>query len=571
MSRRFALWLVPPLAVGAAARLWGLRDQLLIGDELHTVVSVLEWDLAGILTTFRRADPCIPLAALFRILSDLGVPLTETLLRAPAVAAGLAAIALLPCLARRELPARHWRTSIVFAWLLALSPLLVYYGRIARPYAVVVLLGGSALAFGWRFLEGRGRRWGAAYALSAALAIWFHLLSAPFVLVPLAFAAAEALLARRTGRPRLGAPRAIEIAGVAAGLVAVVGVFMMPGAESFLRLWNVKQAGSSPDLSTLSDVAVLQAGVVVPWVAPLFWLLAAVGLASLVRARPRLTTFALTALATQWVAVAVVLRPAGAHLPLVLDRYVLITYPLVLFAVAHGIAVLFRVGSAAWRDRRAARGGAPWRLVAPAGAIGILVALLACHPYLRDPALRFGPFAASNPAVAFTTAPPTLPPGALPEIYRLLAAESDGAALVEAPVGLASHQLSHAQALWRFHGRPVSLAGARHWLLDANAERRLAFRHLIPARPRAIEASGARWVVVDAAGPETDGAASSAPVAPPLPRVVAAAAGEDSMAEPLVTSLRASWGEPHLQGDGLVAWDLDRVRSRPRQARALRR
>jgi hypothetical protein len=216
------------LAAGVALRFWNLRDQVLGGDELHAVRAALSQPLAALLTTYQLADSCIPLTALDRWLLDHGVTLDEWRLRLPVLASGLAALVALPALARRRLPVAALPP---FCALVALSPLLVLYSRIARSYMPATLLAFVAVmafdawwapgerrgageaggggetrgAGGIRDVGGTGKAWAAgAYVVAGALAIWFHLGVAPIVAAPLLYGAGELALA---GALRLAARR----------------------------------------------------------------------------------------------------------------------------------------------------------------------------------------------------------------------------------------------------------------------------------------------------------------------------------------------------------------------------
>src|SRR3954470_22007048 len=124
-------WLLPPFALGTVLRLWNVRAQVLAGDEMHAVRVALVSPLSHILTTYELRDNCIPLTALYRFLLERGVPLSELSVRLPMLLCGILALLVLPWIvARRVGP----RVGHLFAWLLALSPLLVLYSRIARPY-----------------------------------------------------------------------------------------------------------------------------------------------------------------------------------------------------------------------------------------------------------------------------------------------------------------------------------------------------------------------------------------------------------------------------------------------------
>ena len=81
------------------------------------------------------------------------------------------------------------------AWLFALSPILVLYSRIARPYEILALATfGAALAFDRWWRTGSPGA-GAAFVALAAFSIYLHLGAAPFVAAP--FLLGAGLVARR--------------------------------------------------------------------------------------------------------------------------------------------------------------------------------------------------------------------------------------------------------------------------------------------------------------------------------------------------------------------------------------
>src|SRR6185295_6644154 len=100
------------------------------------------------------------------------------------------------------------------AWLLAVSPMLVLYSRIARSYMPMLLLGGGAVAAFEAFWRTCRPRWAVAYAALAALAVWFHLGAGPLVAAPLAFAAADAVLRPGGREERLRRLAALAGAGL---------------------------------------------------------------------------------------------------------------------------------------------------------------------------------------------------------------------------------------------------------------------------------------------------------------------------------------------------------------------
>src|SRR6185503_19932243 len=144
VSRGDSIWIglsVCALMAGAWLRFAGLRSQIIIDDEWHALHKLMRADMLDIVTHLDYADYSIPLTVYFRWLYDT-VGLTEWGMHLPMVLAGIALIVVGPLLAR------PWTTPAVrAAWavLLALSPLLVYFSRTARPYALTALLATLAL------------------------------------------------------------------------------------------------------------------------------------------------------------------------------------------------------------------------------------------------------------------------------------------------------------------------------------------------------------------------------------------------------------------------------------------
>src|SRR5262249_53321610 len=134
--------------------------QVLGGDETHALRAAVSRSLAGILVTYQESDNCIPLTALYKLWGMAGGGLSETVLRPPALLCGLAALWWSPEAFGRgaeggeSLPVRVVELQ---RWLMALSPALVLYSRIARSYLPMVLFSFLAVAGFWRWWQ-EGRR-----------------------------------------------------------------------------------------------------------------------------------------------------------------------------------------------------------------------------------------------------------------------------------------------------------------------------------------------------------------------------------------------------------------------------
>jgi len=523
-----SLWLLLPVAAGALLRLWNLRAQVLGDDELHLIRTALTQPVGEILSTYQKVDATIPLSVLYRVLVESGVRLTETGVRLPAILSGLLLLVLAPLWADRRLGRG---TAIAFAWLLALSPGLVFYSRIARSYMPVVLLAfGAVVAFESWWRNGGWKR-GAAYAVLAALAFWFHPVAAPLVLSPLVFGL---LSVRDRGR----GGRALALAGLAAATGAAFLAVLLPALGSFQEVIRAKHQEVELTPEVWTAVAQLQAGTAFPLLAALFWIGAAFGLLRLLEEERPLCAFTGFLVAGQ-LAGLLWISPLGLNAPLIFHRYALVILPWVLLWVAVALGrPWWRSG---WRD---------WDPRQQAGAAALLVLVLAAAGPLADPKLRRSSFPHHDDHLAFYVPRPKV---SLPPAYQSLGP----GAVLEAP-WIPVWRVSRAVYLYQeTHGREVVVASPEPLLADP----RLAFRNLVPATPEGFLASRARWLIV-----HRDLAAEEDAIPDPLwpPRMGVGRRFREifqSQGRALPRQLRRAWGRPDFGDETVVIWDLDRMRN----------
>jgi hypothetical protein len=164
---RRSWWILAALAVAAIARMAWLAEKPLWRDEAW--VAVLARDAAG---AFELNPRPVPAGFLFLTGVALRVPVLppEVGLRLLPLAAGLLTVALLPLLARSLGGERGAPTAA--AWIAAGLPVLVYYSRELKPYALDGLLAVAVPWLAWRTLgEGATPRPRDVAALSAMLAV----------------------------------------------------------------------------------------------------------------------------------------------------------------------------------------------------------------------------------------------------------------------------------------------------------------------------------------------------------------------------------------------------------------
>jgi len=315
--RRTGLLLGAAAVVGAFWRLRGLGGQVLLDDEWHALNFVLSRPLATLFFVQGVGANSVPSNLWTRFVYD-AFGWSEALLRLPSVAAGLAALIVLPVLV-----GRLWgtRVAVAFAWLLALSPAVVFYARLCRPYGVVLLCGPLALLalLLWR-REGR-RVWAVVYVAAGFLAVWHHTLAALPVFAPLLVLAVEA------------PSRETAIAG--AVLLGLCAAALLPANVSnpwFLHIGNSDRVGAK----TLLDLSMLVAGTASVPLRAAFVALAAHG-ALVLRREDRASARALAGAAAAFALYALWTRQEGSHAALQPLRYGIALLPFALVLAAVGL------------------------------------------------------------------------------------------------------------------------------------------------------------------------------------------------------------------------------------------
>ena len=166
------------LALGLFARLFQAELQIPMDDEWHAIAKAATASPREIVLSFGLADHSIPVALYYDALIDAG-KLSEAWMYAVPLAAGIAMAVLLVATMRTAVTPLALG---LYAGLLAVSPLLVLYARQARPYALSVALALAAAWAAYRWWQAGRLRHAALYLACAPLAIWLHLIVAPFVL-----------------------------------------------------------------------------------------------------------------------------------------------------------------------------------------------------------------------------------------------------------------------------------------------------------------------------------------------------------------------------------------------------
>jgi len=311
--------------LGLWLRLDQFASQTLLDDEWHAVHQLVQSSPARFVRSLGHDDFSIPLTLYDWVLAQT-IGLSELGMRLPLMVAGVLTLVALPLSLRGRIDAR---ALLLFALALALSPLLWTYARTARPYALTLLLSFAALACLDRGVQAGTIRWPAsvAYAVLAALAVWLHAITAPFVLAPLVVLALASLGGRGPPRSSL-----LVLALLTGGLIALA---LLPPLLADPAALAGKAGRDSIRGSTLRGVWHVWLGTASVPVAVVGVALAALGAGTVLRAS-RVARWALAGLGFTLLAV-LVLRPVWVFNPLTFGRYLLPALPLLLLCVAAGV------------------------------------------------------------------------------------------------------------------------------------------------------------------------------------------------------------------------------------------
>jgi hypothetical protein len=408
--------LLGALVAGAFLRIYQVPIQIPLDDEWHAIAKASESSYRQIVLSFGLADHSIPLSLATRWLIGSG-RLSEAWLFIPPIVVGILTCTLLVVAVRKAISPL---ALAAFAALLAVSPLLVLYARQARPYAFTLFLSLAAAWAAYRWWRDGKVMHAAAYLVAAPLAVWMHLIVAPFVLgVWVVFLVEWLADPRRDGR------RFLSMLAVGSLTVAITAALVVPPLLADWANLSAKAAADFPSLHSLERMAALMSGTASSLPALVLALFAAPGVVLLHRARPGPTRFVLALLALQVVSV-LASRAYLLHYGIVLARYLLVLVPFFLLAAAVGLAwfiePLRRFGT--WVPPAVAAAA-----IAGLVALGPLPAALAYPNSFFQHHVYFFDFDEAENLVAAA-----LKPGPMPEFYRRLGTEPAGSrVLIEGP------------------------------------------------------------------------------------------------------------------------------------------
>ncbi len=335
MRRPLPWMLFLAVALGIFLRLHQLSHQIPADDEWHALHAVSRLGFLAIGADFGAADRCIPLSLFYKVAAET-VGLGEGLLRLPSMLAGIGLL-LFPFILR---PALQGRTLIGASWLLAVSPLMIYFSRYARPYSISLLLALLAVVCFYRWWKSNKRLWMFIYVLSTSASAYFHLSVIFFVVAPFGFAFLEALLGHQ--KKRLG-----SLMGWGAVTAGMLILLCAPPLLLHKEALASKAVGDSIDFGSVDIALQLLAGSRHLWAVLLLTALSAVGGWTLAGRYPGAVRYALFLCLAQ-IGGVLAAGPIYLVVPIVLTRYNLVILPLLMLAAAQGASMAEERLSRAW-------------------------------------------------------------------------------------------------------------------------------------------------------------------------------------------------------------------------------
>lgn len=330
------------IVTGGFLRLYLISDQILLDDDWHALNFTINHSLWYLLTHFSYAGAnIIPMNAYVRMLL-VSSGWSEILLILPSLVAGVASLLVFPLVLKRFF---NSRTTIFFAFLFAVSPLIIFYSRVCRPYSIYTFLGFLSIWIFYEWSLTRGGKFGWLFAVTGILCVYFHFVGVIFIFVPLVCAAGIKLMPKF---PRLPVIREQILPGfkelISVGCVILIGLAILLTAAVIQRVPVIN--ADSAHFSIHSIIGFLQFLSGTSYLFPniFFYALLGIGLIRLFR-KSFLLWLIFISVFIAYVFVSLVTKSNFAHVPLVLARYIIPAFPMAYVLVALGMDSLWMTTS----------------------------------------------------------------------------------------------------------------------------------------------------------------------------------------------------------------------------------
>ena len=176
--------LLAVITSGIFLRLYLISDQVLIDDEWHSLYFVICRSWQYLLTHYTVPGATSLPLNLYEYILLKTVGWNEVLLRVPSLLSGIMLLFLFPYFLAKVV---NYRTTLIATSFLAISPLLIFYSRLCRPYSALALMEFLVVMWGYLWLRSGRLREGVLYVIASAVAISLHLFAVVAVVSPIAW------------------------------------------------------------------------------------------------------------------------------------------------------------------------------------------------------------------------------------------------------------------------------------------------------------------------------------------------------------------------------------------------
>lgn len=456
LAKRFWFFIGLAFLIGTVLRLYMLSDQILLGDEWHGIDYAIGNSSFYLLTHFALGATSIPMN-LYRsfLLKTFGW--SEFLLRLPALIPAILSLAVLPVFVRKIFSRR---ATIIFAFLLAISPFLIFYSRVCRPYAMYMLLGFLSVWALYLWVVGGERKYACIYVAAGVLATYFHLIALVPILTALGFVFLVKLIRRLTTsfirRVRI-VPGFAQLTLAAFSVLFLLTLLLLPALMQSLTA--LVRDVDRMALKSLIGFACLLAGTSNKMLVGLFWVLLVVGQVMLFRKSFLLAGMFISIFVSYFLAM-IILSPAGMDCPIVILRYAILLYPASYILVALAMDSFLKY----FQSAKLIKGSGYGALLSSFMTAGFLAVLFFAGPLVR---LYASPNNFTNHcAFQESYEPPNwdqsyitdmgpeflLNRKDIPRFYQRLSSELNVTAVIEYPMVVGDFNLYYYQ---HFHGKKV--------------------------------------------------------------------------------------------------------------------
>jgi len=328
-----ALFLI--IALGIYLRLNQFLLQTLMDDEWHAVNKLLSSSPKEIASSFGHADYSIPLTLFYWLESKL-FGLSELMMRWPMMLIGTITLISFPIYAKKHF---HLSVVVVFAFFIAVSPVLIEYSRIARPYAITLFLVYFSLFLFYKFYNSHEKQLirGLLYIIIASLAVWLHLIVVFFIAAPFALELTKAIFSNNSDKKQY----ILKLFKLGIPTLLLICLLTVPPLFNDMAAISSKAGNNIPNIDTLLGFLHLCFGTSSELLVSVLSILCLIGLFSLIKksilALNIILGFGLTLL------VIFTVQPAWVHIPITFTRYVLPIMPLILLSSAIGLIQLIHL------------------------------------------------------------------------------------------------------------------------------------------------------------------------------------------------------------------------------------